>query len=270
MPLPMVTVLLVVAAIVWRRGAHRIATIMAIASLLLVYVLSLYPTAHFLVEPLEFHYPKYAEQPVDAVIVLGGYHRSDERLPITSLLSETSLMRLSEGIRIYRANPGAKLWLSGYHARDEISQAEAMAKVAKAFFVPDSDIVLQPQAKDTAEEALAWSTLMSDKRVALVTSAMHMPRAMYLFRQYDLEPIAAPTAYRSGGTREMTWNDCLPSANALHIVELAWHEYLGLVWARLQSYLPVSGQLPSSDSDLQSSGWTIPDNYSVKKEHHEV
>lgn len=253
MPLPLGFLLLLIGGQLYARRHFLISKIIAFGVLLIWYLLSLSPVASLLVEPLENQFPKYTNQAVSYIIVLGGYHHSDERKPISSLLSTVSLMRLTEGIRIYRLNAGAKLLLSGYKGRDKISNAEAMAKVAGALGVPSADIILATNTKDTGEEAQHWaqylvneSSAMDDQNdkkpimTALVTSASHMPRALFWFRDYlakqpKIKIVPAPTAYMTGAKTGLSWRSFVPSANALQVTEAAWHEYLGIIWARLNS-----------------------------------
>ena len=72
----------------------------------------------------------------------------------------------------------------------------------------------------------------------MVTSALHMPRAMAIFRKQGMEPIPAPTDYvvkvREGGVRLGMF---IPSAGALEKVGRAIHEYLGLLWGKLRSQM---------------------------------
>jgi len=267
MPLPLVLFALFLSGILWMRNYLSVAKILICGSLLTLYLLSLPFVARPIASYLEFQSPKYSNQKVDYVLVLGGYHVSDERKPITSLLSRTSLMRLIEGVRIYRLNPGSKLLLSGYKGQDEISNAEAMSQVAAFFNVPLDDIVLAENVKDTAEESVFWTGYVFEKSMikhsgvpasiiesvddtkaqpflkylAVVTSASHMPRALFLFEQAfsaqkmtnmgRIEIVAAPTAYMTGGHHPLSWHDFIPSAQALEVVEISWHEYLGLMWA---------------------------------------
>ena len=235
MPLPFGFMLCTLALVLYWQGSRRAAKRVLVLVLSGWFLLSLYPVAHWLNEPLEFQFPKYQGVPVSFVIVLGGGHRSDQRLPFSSLLSDSSLMRLTEGITIYHRNPGAKLLLSGYQGRDQISNAEAMARVAVELGIPAADIILETSPKDTAEEAMQWAQRLDNQPFALVTSAAHMPRAVYLFRGQGLDPIPAPTDYRSGGDRPLSWDSWLPDAGALELVTRAWHEYLGLFWAYLRS-----------------------------------
>lgn len=241
MPLPIIILLLTATALVWKLGYRRLGRVMLVSACLLLYLLSVSPVAQWIAAPLEFAHPPYRDQPVDAVIVLGGAHRSDARKPVTSLLSSTSMVRLSEGVRLYRQNPGARLCLSGYGPNDTLSQAEAMAKVAIAMGVPAQDIRIESGPRDTREEAMVWASQLQGQSVALVTSAMHLPRALYLFEREGLRPVPAPTHFRTGALGEYRWYHWLPKASTLAIVESAWHEYLGLLWAKLMTFTSEAG-----------------------------
>ena len=76
------------------------------------------------------------------VVVLGlGYH-PDPTLPATSRLPETGLVRLTEGVRVYRSAPGSKLLvlIGGANAND--GRIETVTELATAFGVPSSDLVI--------------------------------------------------------------------------------------------------------------------------------
>lgn len=200
-----------------------------------LYALSIQPVSRLLAAPLEFTYPKYDGQPVEFVVVLGSGHTSDARIPELSQLSRTGLSRLLQGIEVLKQNPGAKLLLSGYGGSDFRSHAEVMGDTALLLGVSPNKIMLAPEAKDTSEEADAWKQLLQKQSFALVTSAMHMPRAMYLFQRHGLSPVAAPANYETAGESATYWRGWLPKSTNLQISEAAWHEYLGLAWARLNS-----------------------------------
>lgn len=233
MPLPLFCWLLLAAAIFYRFQRIRAGRFVLTTAMALLLLFSLPATMHWVVQPLEHEHPMYHNQPVEYVIVLGGYHRSDDHIPISSLLSSVSMVRLSEGIRIHRLNPGSKLLLSGHRGRDPISQAEAMARVAEAYGVAREDIVTEPRAMDTDDEAMYWSQVVKDRPHVLVTSASHMPRAVSLFQQHGLQPIPAPTEYMTAKDFDPRWQDFVPSTWALANVDRAWHEYVGMVWSSI-------------------------------------
>lgn len=238
MPLPMFMMALVLVFILIWRKHYRLAQGLLGLMLVFLYVLSTPPAANGLLLPLESQYSKYQDQAVDAIVVLGGYHHSDDLRPITSLLSAESLSRLSEGVRLHGLNPGSTLHFSGYSDHDPISHAEAMAKVAMSMGVDPAVIQTNGVPKDTADEAAFWASELNGRKVALVTSASHMPRAMFLFTRAGLDPIPAPTHFRSGKVSLAYWRSWMPSDVFLNMSRVAWHEYLGLTWAKMNLERP--------------------------------
>ncbi|MDX1453139.1 MAG: ElyC/SanA/YdcF family protein [Oleiphilaceae bacterium] len=233
MPLPLGFLFLLMALILVWRGRRVAGAVIGGSVLSIWFALSLSPVTHLILAPLEFAYPKYAGQKVDAVIVLGGGHHSDQRIPLSSLLVETSLNRLVEGVMIVNQQPRATLALSGYKGDERISNARAMSLVARALRVDEGRIVLAEAPKDTAEEAAHWADVFRGKRVAVVTSATHMRRAVALFAQHGMQVIPAPTRFLSAGESGYGWRSWIPDARNLEYAEQAWHEYLGLLWAKL-------------------------------------
>ena len=72
------------------------------------------------------------------------------------------------------------------------------------------------------------------KRVLLVTSANHMPRAMLLFRHCPAEVIPVPVDYQSSAPGQPASDSglarYLPQAEALAQSERALREYLGIMF----------------------------------------
>jgi len=77
------------------------------------------------------------------------------------------------------------------------------------------------------------ANLQKDDPFVLVTSAIHMPRAMLLFRQQGMDPVPAPAEITDFARNDISPFSFFPRAAALSKVEAAWHEYLGLLWAQL-------------------------------------
>lgn len=167
------------------------------------------------------------------VIVLGGGHRSDTRLPETGRLSEASLARLAEGIRLHGMMENGRLVFTGGAVFDPVPHARIMALAAISLGVDERDILMLDTPMDTAQEALAVSELLGQERFVLVTSASHMPRAMLLFRMAGTHPVAAPTHFLVKDSDQAHPGDYFPSAGAMRRTERAVYEYLGLAWARM-------------------------------------
>jgi len=218
-----------------RRKAGKIFVFIGILSL---GMLSYHAVSDKLLQPLEYRYPPLLSveniQNIKWIIVLGGGHVSDPKLPATSQLSETSLVRLVEGIRLYRGIPKSKLILSGGKPFEKKAEAKTMAEVAVAIGVKNQDLILEDLSKDTEEEARLIQQVVGRDRFVLVTSASHMPRSMALFEKLGMDPIPAPTDYLAKESQEMNPNKFYPKAESLYKAETAFYEYLGWAWAKLR------------------------------------
>jgi len=237
MPLPLLLTVFLLAALIYKLTRYkRSAQILFCGSFITLLLLSLDPVATRLAATLESQYPSYQQQSVDYIHVLGNGHTTVDSLPITSQLTPAALARTTEGVRIYKLNPTAKLIFSGYSGGDINSNAKMNARLAMALGVPESAIILFEQPKDTIEEAIDNKKVTQGKRLALVTSATHMPRAMKIFQQQGLSPIPAPTAHVSKATTGVQpLHYYFPRANHLAVSEKAFHEWLGLAWLSLKN-----------------------------------
>ncbi len=185
---------------------------------------------NFLLHKLESSYPPLLHAPgnVRYIYVLGGGHNSDSRLPITSQLSMPAVVRLNEGIRLYKELGDAKIIVSGYNGNDTISHAKMEEKLATALGIPQRDIIMRTRPRDTEEEAQAAKALIGNTPFILVTSASHMKRAMNFFKAEGLHPIPAPTNHLAN-TNNIDYTDIF-SPTALGKTRLLFHEWIGLAW----------------------------------------
>lgn len=163
------------------------------------------------------------------IIVLGGGHGFDDRLPANSLLSLNALGRLNEGIRIQRQLPNSTLILSGYSTSDRPSQAEMLRNTALLLGVEMDRTMIQTEPGNTLEEARVYSERFSgDQQVILVTSAVHMPRSVMLFERFGIDVIPSPTNYQiKGNWRYVRLG--LPSMNNVAKLRSAIHEYAAMI-----------------------------------------
>ncbi|MDV7102988.1 envelope biogenesis factor ElyC [Vibrio sp. TH_r3] len=224
---------------------HKIGVLFVFVSLTGIFCVSFQPISSHLLMPLERKYTAFlpTDEAVDYVMVLGNGHVVDDQLPPTSELSRTSLMRLTEGIRILRMYPGTKLILSGYAGGTEFSHAKMMAKVALALGIAKPDIILLETAKDTWEEARQAAAFVGQKQLVLVTSASHMERAVTEFQSAGLKPIPAPTNFLAQSEIKQPWTKFTPSAGYLEQTERYWSERLGLWWLYIRDSLLTAEEI---------------------------
>jgi uncharacterized SAM-binding protein YcdF (DUF218 family) len=122
--------------------------------------------------------------------------------------------------------------------KDRVPEAILGSRVLKDEF-GSQVLATEDKSVNTWENALFTSRLLSSlriKKVALVTHAWHMPRAMEVFSLNGVDAIAAPTIFGPGRVTvtQSIARDWLPDSKALRNSYYALHEYLGLAWYRLK------------------------------------
>ncbi|MCD1126784.1 envelope biogenesis factor ElyC [Jinshanibacter sp. LJY008] len=236
-PLPFLLLLMAIALLLlwfsrWQKSAKTLITM----SWLGLFLLSLQPIADRLLMPLENQYATYQKnEPIDYIVVLGGGYTYNPDWAPSSNLFPNSLPRVTEGVRLYRQHPGAKMIFSGAAAiSNPLPNAKVAAMVAESLGVPEQDIIMLPQAQDTIEEAQAVAQIAQQKTLLLVTSANHLPRAMRIFQKEGLNPIPAPANQLATLGPLNPWEKAFPSAFYLSHSERAWYETLGNLWLTIK------------------------------------
>ena len=232
----------------WGTRRQRLGKVLVTLGTVLLLLLSSSFLSSGLLAPLEQRYPPLLHPETVSwgpksstspkwIVVLGGGHVSDPRLPANSQISAAALGRVVEGVRLHKVIPGSKLLLSGGAVFDPVPEAEVMAQIAVFLGVKAQDMRLESHSRDTAEEAEIIATMIGREKFILVTSAAHMPRTMALFRRRGLEPIPAPADFRAPNIQSSDPVKFFPGAGSLGKTQAAVHEYLGLVWAWLRGVI---------------------------------
>jgi uncharacterized SAM-binding protein YcdF (DUF218 family) len=187
----------------------------------------------------------------DAVVVLGGGLRPPLPPRAGVEVSEGG-DRLLTGLRLLRQGKAAVLVTSGaavsFTADDPTPPEAAWARdLAVELGVPSERILLNPRSRTTAEEARHIGELgqrLGWRRILLVTSAYHLPRALESFQRHGgLEVIPVATdfqqparGHRGRPTAASVVMDLLPSAAALDLSTVAIKEHLGRITYRLMDW----------------------------------
>jgi uncharacterized SAM-binding protein YcdF (DUF218 family) len=168
---------------------------------------------------------------VDFIVVLGSGHNDKNNYPLSSKIGFSSLKRVFESVTLYK-NYAIKptIVFTGYAGSNNISNAKINSIVAQKMGVDKKNIIINPAPKDTKEEIVFLKKLTKNKTSILVTSAMHMPRAIILSKQEKFYPTPAPTDFYShnGFFASML---SLPNPKCFTISQKAIHEYIGILWA---------------------------------------
>ena len=120
----------------------------------------------------------------DAIIVLGAPADADGNP------TPTQLARVTEAVREYERGVAPRLILSGGAAHNRFVEAEVMARTAEAQGIPASAIVVEPEARDTIENACFAHRIMQARgwsSAEIISSASHLRRAGLIFNQLPLE-----------------------------------------------------------------------------------
>ncbi|WP_414147118.1 envelope biogenesis factor ElyC [Erwinia sp. BNK-24-b] len=238
MPLPLLLLLMAVALfLLWFSRWQKIGKIILSSAWLILLLISLQPVADSLLAPLEKEFPTWRKaQKVNYVVVLGGGYTWNPQWAPGSNMINNSLPRLVEGIRLWRANPGAKMIFTGAAAQgNPVSSAEVTARVAETLGVPGSEIITLDKPRDTSQEAVEVAKVVGSAPFLLVTSASHLPRAMLFFQQQGLHPLPAPANQLAITSPLNPWEKALPSSLWLGHSERAIYETLGRIWQRINS-----------------------------------
>jgi uncharacterized SAM-binding protein YcdF (DUF218 family) len=169
-------------------------------------------------------------QPFDAVFVLGGGGDQDED-------GNPELSRAGDRIflaaRLWHAGKARVLVASGM-ARDGVHGIEDGGQETRTLWravgIPDQAILpLAEPCWITRDEINAYARLQARygwRRMALVSSASHLPRAMALAAKAGLR-VTPLGADRVGRGRRFQWNDLVPQGLGFETTQRACWEYLG-------------------------------------------
>ncbi len=191
---------------------------------------------------LERQFPQRvaADYPVvDAIVVLGGGVQGGRKGWRIGAHLKSGADRAWFGAQLYHAGRAPVLIVSGgsrdWSNADE-SEASAMQTFENDLGVPVSSILLENRSRNTEENALYTKQLLAEHhfgKILLVTSAVHMPRALALFRAQGIDAIPAPTDFDAIPPRTLLqrW---LPDAETLDRSSKAIKEYLAIGIHRLK------------------------------------
>lgn len=218
--------------LLWTGRRQRLGKLLVTGGALLLLVCSCGPVGTLLLGPLESAHPQLTNPPDAAavrwVVVLGAGYRPDPALPASARVPSTGLIRLAEGVRVYKTIPGSRLLVLVGGADGEDGRVETVRELAEAFGVAPAALVVDAGPRSTAEEIDAVRRVAGADRFVLVTSASHMPRAVQLCRDRGLDPIPAPTDH-AVGANEYGVLHALPTAGNLGRTQLAFSEAIAWV-----------------------------------------
>jgi uncharacterized SAM-binding protein YcdF (DUF218 family) len=205
-----------------------------------------------LTRSLEWQYLPPNELPQAEVLVVLGGGLAPEQYPRSTVEVSGAGDRVIYAAWLYHQGVAAHILVSGGTIpwlAERTTPAEDMTQLLMMLGVPEDAVWQEDQSQNTYENALYSRQFLDSKdidRILLVTSAMHMPRAVRLFEYQGLEVVPLPTDY---SVTEKSWQhlwepdianqiiNFFPNVNNLQDTTVALKEYLGLLVYRLQGWL---------------------------------
>lgn len=233
--LPPIGPILVALFGLWLARRHpRLGRGVALAALLGLLILASPPVANALIRSIETRPPIAAPDlaRAQAIVILGGGAYAAPEYG-TDTVTRWSLERVRYGVYLQKRS-GLPILVTGGAPYGGRPEGEAMKEVIERDFGGTVHWT-ENASRDTAENAAYSAPVLKAAgitRIALVSHASHLPRAVELFAWQGLEVYPAPTGF---STPSPSWvAQLLPSGGALEISNTALHEWLGIFVQRLK------------------------------------
>jgi hypothetical protein len=239
-PLAWVALLLLAAllGLHWRRrwGQHLVGIALA-----LMLLLGWEPLPDAMIRQLEARYPELAaDTPLTGyagVIVLGGalepaHVWQGHAQPALNDAAE----RMTAALPLLRQAPGLRLLFTGGDGNlfaGSLTEAQRAARFFASMGVPSERLLMESASRTTYENAVFSARLpgVDPKQPwLLLTSALHMPRAMASFQTAGWNVTPYPVDFRTGSATPWTEYSLSDSARKWYLL---LHEVLGLLAYRL-------------------------------------
>lgn len=243
-PLGFAFLMILFALTMLKLSKPRPAYISLIIALLVLYVSSITPVSTWIVGSLESRHPTVRPGSVkaEAIVVLGGPGRPKRGARQFIEFSEAG-ERVFDGIRWWKSGASPVVITSGvgidFIQKDQ-KEGGDLKNLMIEFGVPASAILAENEARNTYENALYVRAMMIEKgmtlRVILVTSAIHMPRSLAIFRKAGFDAIPAPCDFIAE-PYQTNWFSFMPRAENFHLTTQAIKEYIGIVSYKLFGWL---------------------------------
>ncbi|MBN2037098.1 MAG: YdcF family protein [Chitinispirillaceae bacterium] len=231
-------------ALYFRKGTAGFALV--ISAFCILYLFSADPLSYWLVRSLESRYhPEASFPPASAVVLLTGGEVPRVGPRIYDEIGEGG-DRILYACRLMNRRAAPRLIITGgnidFLRTIEGSQAQAAYRIFSLCNRSDSTVVhLENNARNTYENGLYTRRLLDSLKlrpaIILVTSALHMPRSVAVFKRLGCIVFPAPTDYLADAPYQWKPIYFLPSAGALNNSSRAIHERYGMLSYKVLGWL---------------------------------
>jgi uncharacterized SAM-binding protein YcdF (DUF218 family) len=250
-PLGLATLLLLISLIFWKK--RKIAIIFMLVAFAFLFLGGNKYVAYSLARSLEWQYlPTSTPKNADVIVVLGGA-TEPALAPRPEVELNAAADRLVHGAALYHQGVANHVLLSGgdidFLTLSSVSPASDMESIMEMLGVPADAMWLQGKSQNTYEDALYSCQMIKEKGakvIVLVTSAIHMPRAIGVFKKQGCDVIPSPADFsvtQAAWTNlwSSDWQEFLinlvPNYSNLSLTTKALKEYIGWWTYRFKGWL---------------------------------
>lgn len=173
-----------------RRAASVLAmaalfgSVLALSAAALIYLDVSYRYRQRLLSPKEVE-----PRPVALVFGAGIYPNGQ----LTTVLAD----RVRTAADLYQQGKVSKLLMSGDNRFLDYNEPARMGDYARSLGVPASALAYDYAGRRTYDSCYRAKHIFGQDRLVLVTQAFHLPRALYLCQQFDIDAVGVPADRRS-------------------------------------------------------------------------
>jgi uncharacterized SAM-binding protein YcdF (DUF218 family) len=233
-------ILLAVAVLLSVIKKRALALFLSVVAVCWVLVWSLPATTLFLGGLLESRHPYKDPKDLpraDVIVVFGGKTQGNRTNWFEPYNRATAIDRIDRAEALYLAGRAPRILLSGGAREGKVSEAQIMARILRQRGIPDSALLLENDSRNTSENARFTDIIMRGQKLKsalLVTSALHMPRALASLEKRGIKVTSAgsaPQILMPASNAPEIW---LPHLRSLDASRTIIKEYLGLLgyWVR--------------------------------------
>jgi uncharacterized SAM-binding protein YcdF (DUF218 family) len=218
-------------------GRARAARSLALAAALLLLLVGILPLSTWMIQGLESRYTRPAwPAHVDGILILSPGFDTATLKQRGAPATNAGEMRVVAGFDAARRYPKARVVFSGGSGvlgGAEYSESESAGYIFAELGLDPARLILEPRSRNTYENILFSKTLAKPKpgeTWLLVTSAIHLPRAMEIARKLNWPMVPWPSDYITG---THTPSPSFEIGSNLAATDYAVHEWIGLLAYRL-------------------------------------
>lgn len=184
--------------------------------------------------------PSYKIDKSDAILVLGGNTAKNRKNWFKPYDSGTANLRIDRAETLYINDKAPIILLSGGALEGNISDIHLMARQLVLRGIDENHLIIESESYTTYENAVYSAKILKQKpasNVILVTSALHMPRAVATLKKQGLKVIAAPSPPQIIAPTTSKLFLYFPNLRALDASKTIIKEYAGIFVYWLRGWL---------------------------------